>query len=115
MAWATPITHSVGDILTASDWNITSNDVTFLASTSFASVGASQSTASGSYTDLATVGPAVTVTTGTSALVILTCNGANSGGGFDAALMGFAVSGATTVAASDAQALLQANETSFVN
>ena len=27
MAWTTPVTHAVGDILTASDWNIDTNDL----------------------------------------------------------------------------------------
>lgn len=49
--------------------------------------------------DLATVGPAVTVTTGTSAMVYLYTT--QSAGG----LMGFTISGATTVAASDAFAV----------
>lgn len=30
MSWATPILHSVGDVLTASDWNLTSNDLSYL-------------------------------------------------------------------------------------
>lgn len=69
-----------------------------------ATVATSQTTASESYTDLATVGPAVTLTTGTKALVIISAGGfnANSGGGNIAS---FAVSGATTVAASDANML----------
>jgi hypothetical protein len=73
-------------------------------------VATSQGTASTTYTDLATAGPAVTVTIPASgkALVIVTSsetNGGSSGGAF----MGFAVSGATTVASSDTQAF------SFVN
>lgn len=30
MSWVTPILHSVGDVLSAGDWNIGSNDLTFL-------------------------------------------------------------------------------------
>ncbi len=59
--------------------------------------------ASTAYADLATPGPAVTINTGTSVLVILTCN-ATKGTSGNTAFMGFAVSGATTAAASDAQA-----------
>jgi hypothetical protein len=66
-----------------------------------AAVATSETTASASYTDLATVGPAVTVTTGTSALVTVYCLAGNNTGG-QACFMGFAVSGATTVAAADA-------------
>lgn len=72
------------------------------SATSF--VATDQTTASTTYTDLTTAGPAVTVTTGTKALVIVTgylyAGNTNSG-----AYMGFAVSGASTVAADDAYAL----------
>jgi hypothetical protein len=69
-----------------------------------AAVATNQSTSSTSYTDLATAGPAVTVTTGTKALVIVSAtmepNQNNEG------YMSYAVSGATTVAAADSAALL---------
>jgi hypothetical protein len=67
-------------------------------------VATNQTTTSTTYTDLATVGPAVTLTTGTKALVILTAYCYN-GGAVGAALMSFAVSGATTIAATDTTAL----------
>jgi len=59
-----------------------------------ATVATSQTTTSTSFTDLATVGPAVTVTTGTSALVIITAQIVSSNG--NDAVASFAVSGATT-------------------
>lgn len=70
-------------------------------------VATAQATSSTSYVDLATVGPAVTKTIGTSgkALVIVTCfvfNGTAGALNF----MGYAVSGATTLAASDDRALI---------
>jgi hypothetical protein len=64
-----------------------------------ARVNTNQNTSSTTYTDLATVGPAVTLTTGTKALVIVTAlqfPATNQLG-----YMSFAVSGATTIAASD--------------
>ena len=67
-----------------------------------ATVATQQTTTSTSYTDLATSGPAVTVTTGTKVLVIISAGeirNQNSSGECD---MSFAVSGATTVAAADA-------------
>lgn len=64
-------------------------------------VATSQATTSTTYTDLATVGPAVTVTTGTSALVIVGAQILNSTAAITA-FMSFAVSGATTSAAVDA-------------
>ncbi len=70
-----------------------------------ATVATSQTTTSATYADLATVGPAVTLTTGTLVLVIIGCNMAESTlGAFS--LMSYAVSGATTTAASDAWAML---------
>jgi len=65
-----------------------------------ATVATSQTTTSSTYTDLATSGPAVTITTGTKALVIVTARANNSTAG-ESALFSFAVSGATTISASD--------------
>ena len=65
-----------------------------------ATVATSQGTTSATYTDLATAGPAVTVTTGTKALITVSAelyNTTANGGSY----MSFAVSGATTVAAAD--------------
>jgi hypothetical protein len=69
-----------------------------------ATVATNQSTTSSTYTDLTTAGPAVTVTTGTKALVIISSefqNGAAAGTFY----MSAAVSGATTLAANDARAI----------
>jgi hypothetical protein len=66
-------------------------------------VAASQSTTSTAYTDLATVGPSVTLTTGTKALIIIRSalfNNATS-----ASLVGVSITGATTVAAADPASL----------
>jgi len=60
----------------------------------------SQTTTSSTFTDLATVGPAVTVTTGTKALVIVTAIIGNDTSG-QRAYMGFAVSGASSISAAD--------------
>lgn len=65
-------------------------------------VATSQITSSGSYTDLATTGPAVTITTGTAALVIVSAYLQCTAGD---AVMSFAVSGASTVAADDARSI----------
>ena len=74
-----------------------------------ATVATSQTTTSNSYTDLATVGPEVTLTTGTKALVIITCALSNGGASNQRAFMSYAVSGATTIAASDASAVINVN------
>jgi hypothetical protein len=65
-----------------------------------ATVNTSQGTSSTSYTDLSTVGPEVTITTGTTALVTISATILQSGtdvGG----VASFAVSGASTVSAND--------------
>lgn len=68
-----------------------------------AAVATDQTTTSTSYTDLATAGPAVTVTTGTKALIAISAQtycgtiGQNQ-------FMAVAVSGATTLAAADGNA-----------
>jgi len=62
-----------------------------------------ENTTSTSYADLSTVGPSVTLTTGTSALVTISAVCDNDTGtlGSELTYMGVAVSGASTVAASD--------------
>lgn len=72
-----------------------------------ATVSTAQSTTSASYTDLATVGPAVTLTTGTKALVIVSTWVDGT------ANIDFAVSGATTRSASDATSLQSSNVAPF--
>ena len=62
---------------------------------SAATVATSQTTTSATFTDLATAGPAVTVTTGTSALVIISSMIQTTSG--NAVYAGLAVSGATTI------------------
>jgi hypothetical protein len=70
-----------------------------------ATVADNEAIASLTYTDLPTAGPAVTITTGTKALVIVTAYLENDGAG--QAFMGYAVSGATTIAATDTTALVK--------
>jgi hypothetical protein len=64
-----------------------------------ATVATAETTTSSSFTDLTTAGPAVTVTTGTTALVIVRAS-ISTESADRTANMGFAVSGATTIAAS---------------
>jgi hypothetical protein len=63
-----------------------------------ATISTMQATSSTTYTDLVTVGPSVTVTTGTKVLVIIGAYIEASGG---LSYMSFEISGATTSAASD--------------
>jgi len=64
-------------------------------------ISTSQSTSSTSYTDLSTVGPTVTLTTGTSAIVLFGCTYADDGNLDNDGYMSVAVSGASSVSASD--------------
>jgi hypothetical protein len=77
-----------------------STDIPLLSGTATNSVATSQTTASTSYVDLATVGPAVTLVTGTKALVIITASLSNAAIA-GASVIAYAVSGATTIAATD--------------
>jgi hypothetical protein len=84
---------------TAPEWKTVSS----IPANSSAIVTTSEVVNSTSYTNLTTAGPAVTVTTGTRALVIVSASGfVNTG---VQKYMGFDVSGATTIAANDATAL----------
>lgn len=65
-----------------------------------ARIATSQGTTSTSYTDLATAGPSVTLTTGANAIVIIACKTAQTVVN-NACAMSWATSGATTNAASD--------------
>jgi hypothetical protein len=85
---------------TAPEWGSVSASPTSASAT----VASYQSTTSTSYTDLATAGPAVTLTTGTKALVIVTARLANDANVKSYA--SYAVSGSSTIAASDAVALI---------
>jgi hypothetical protein len=64
-----------------------------------ASVLTSETTTSTSYTDLTTVGPTVTATTGPAALVVV--HGALENSGAASSRMSYAVSGATAIAEAD--------------
>lgn len=66
-----------------------------------ATVATSESTSSTGYTNLTTPGPAVTVTTGTNALIWVYSLGSNSGGASAYSNHAFSISGATTFAATD--------------
>lgn len=106
MAYTTPSTWVAGNVLTAAQLNQQVRDnVSFLAGTKGAEIVTSQTTASTSYTDLATAGPAVSTLTGTTALVLLSALLLNNTS-TNLCYMGFAISGATTVAAGDEDALI---------
>lgn len=123
MAWSTPLTAVSNATLTAAQWNASVRDNLLetaagkatTAGRHFVSAGANsvaeraiesqeiitaQTSTSTSYADLTTVGPTVTVTTGTRAIVFwqaqMQCTLANT-----SVRSAVAVSGASTVAAAD--------------
>lgn len=129
MAWSTPLTAVSNAALTAAQWNASVRDnlaetAPAKATTSgsiFVGTGANsiaeriptsdlvgngftESTTSTAYTALTTSGPAVTVTTGAKALVIISSTVLNSTAGASS-YMSWQISGATTVAAADGWAL----------
>lgn len=121
MAWTTPLTAVSNAALTAAQWNASVRDdlaetapakataagQIFVSTAANAiaarvpthsTVATTELTASTTYIALTTAGPAVTVTTGTQAVVFLSTGMTQSlGGGF--CNCSFAVSGATTIAA----------------
>lgn len=104
MAWATPRTWTTSEIVTAAMMNQDVRDnMNALKSTS-AEVDTNETTTSTAFADLATTGPAVTINTGTTAFVLMSAKLSNTN---DNAvnIAGVAVSGATTLAAADGEAL----------
>jgi hypothetical protein len=133
MAWTTPMTAVPQIIFAAAMWNThvrnnflelmpaKATDISRIFATSGlntiaervptgSTVATSQTTTSASYTDLATGGPAVTVTTGTKAFIFLyTHSSNNTANNFVA--MSFAISGATTLAAADGRSIVHSPPT----
>ncbi len=127
MAWTSPLTAVANAALTAAQWNASVRDnlnetATAKATTAgrlivstglnsvterdivTASVGTAQTSASTTYTDLTTVGPNITITTGAKALVMVSALISNATVNARS-WMGFDVSGASTIGATDLRAL----------
>lgn len=123
MVWTAPMTAVSNAVFTADQWNENVRDNLNTTAPAIATtanriiVGAgmnliaerpilddiietAETTASTSYTDLATVGPQITIETGTRAFVVVNCQIANTNSGARN-FVGFTVSGETTTAASD--------------
>lgn len=128
MAWTSPLTAAAGDILTATLWNthvrnnlletavakattagsiFVATGATALAEriVQTATVATAETTATTTYTDLATFGPSVTVASGTQAIIMWSALLANSTSASQA-LCSYAVSGSSTISASDTRCLL---------
>lgn len=97
--WISPRTWVAGEVHTAAQHNEIRDDLNAIKPTT-ASVLTGETTASTTYADLATSGPSVTITTGTTATVIISVQMANNTANNGCAT-GVAISGATTRAADD--------------
>lgn len=129
MAWTTPLTAVTNATLTAAQWNASVRDNLletapakattagrFFATTganalaervpTVATVATAETTTSTTYTNLATSGPAVTVTTGPNALAAIgvICSNDTTG---QTVFASVAISGASTLASSDANGIGQ--------
>ena len=125
-SWTAPKTYTAGAVLTAADLNTYQRDNFLETAPAKATAGggyiigtavglvvqrqiansqepASEGTTSSSFTDLATAGPSVTLTTGTVAFVIVSANVTSTTLGVRPT-MGWAVSGATTLSAQEENA-----------
>lgn len=110
MAWTAPRTWTTGEIVTAAQLNVHLRDnlidLDRRTSPVFATVTPEQGTTSTTFTGLATAGPAVTVTIGSTGKALVTLYAyqySNESGG--TGLAGFSITGATTRAAEDKGAL----------
>jgi hypothetical protein len=126
MAWTVPRTASTDEIWTSTDWNTyvknnlletfpgkataalqypvaTGLNAIAMRTASSATTATSETRTSATYGDLSggATGPAVTVTTGTAALVMWTVSHSNGSASIDT-WSSVAISGATTLSASDA-------------
>ena len=129
MAWSTPLTAVANAALTAAQWNASVRDnlnetatakfttggqyfvstaanagAARIAGQGFYNTGAGTDTTNSTSFTALTGGAAATATTGTSALVFIWARMFNNTAG-GRSVMGFAVSGATTVAATDLRAV----------
>lgn len=122
MAWSAPMTAVASSVFTAAQFNMflrdnlnetapakattagshfavsSVNEITERTSQATA-ILASETTTSTSFTDLPTVGPSVTVNTGTNAWIVV--HGAMENTGAGSSRIGYETSGATTLAAAD--------------
>ena len=105
MSYAAVHTFTVGEVATAANLNNLGGDITALLSIG-ANVATSETTTSTTYANLTTVGPSVTMNTGdrTEVEITLSARLSNSGASGDS-FMSVDVSGATTLAAVDDNAL----------
>ncbi len=102
MAWTAPRTWVTGEVVTAAIMNTHLRDNLLALLPSTAEVQTSETETATAYDDMTTAGPSVTVDTPTVATVIVSARISNSAAG--SSFASYAVSGATTSAATDERA-----------
>jgi hypothetical protein len=109
VSYTAPFTAITGAILTAPQMQVISDDISDLdrrTSPVGAVVATSETTTSSTYTNLATAGPAVAVVIGATGKALVSIHSAIANASFPlASYYGFAVSGASSIAASDSTAI----------
>lgn len=95
------VTFVAGDVLEAQQLNDSFTAVNVVKAIGNSYILTTQATSNASYTDLATTGPSITLTTGTAAIIIIAGRGNDDANDGATAIMGWACSGATTIAATD--------------
>lgn len=118
MAWVTPRVWAVLEPVTAAKLNEISsalNDLDRRTSPAQSLITTTEGTSSSSYTNLATAGPAVTITVGSTGKVLIALLAAYSNASSNFALMSYAVSGATTLPAIDSRSLQTATPSDVRN
>lgn len=93
------------EVATAAELQAITDNINFLGALAGTTVLPSQTTTSTTFTDLITSGPTVTLTTGTKALVHVAAVLSNDTAGAES-YMGFAVSGASTIAPDPSAAVM---------
>jgi hypothetical protein len=96
---------ATGSASTAQAVRLFDGEVMALPIPSAAVVATSQSTSTSTYTTLATAGPVVTVNVSSNGKALVTMTVQSNDNNFDGCNMAFAISGNTSVAASDTQSL----------
>lgn len=137
MAWSTPLTAVSNAALTAAQWNASVRDNLLLSAPALATTAGSifvatgantiaqrpvlsdtvttlETTTSTSFVNLTTVGPTITATTGSLALLLDACQIANNAAA-ETSVASWTISGASTVAATDDNSINADQATGLAN
>lgn len=109
MGWTDPDDFVINEVVTAEKLNeqVKDNlvDLDRRTTATRGNVATSESTTSGSFTNLSTTGPSATCTVGSTGMVLIAVSCSVTSASNIGGLMGYAISGASTIAAADAQSV----------